>query len=450
MRGARGEGSLRLVRRSFYLAILFSSGIASAQTTPVAMTPDEAAKAEAVARTFLEKVSGGNPAGTQASFDDAMRAALPPEKLSALWGKIQDQFGAFQALDKVTVKPNPVGSAAMMTTRFSRASAILKVVVNQNGQIAGFWYAPAWKPPSYVTSSSFTERAINVGSTPALPGHLAVPNGKGPFPLAILVHGSGPGDEDETVGENKPFKDLALGLASRGIAVMRYDKRTHVPPPPTPLTVQTEYFASVLEALRLARANPDIAPRRIVLIGHSQGAQLAPWLARDYPGLAGIALLAPPTRSPLDAAIEQLEQLAAQHPGNTQLAAQITALKHDRERLRSPDLRPDEMIFHAPGSYWMSLRGYDAVATAASLSIPIFVAQGERDYNVTVTGDYPQWQSGLAKKTNVVFKRYPNLNHLFITWGGTPSVEDNLHAGHVDKQLVDDLTAWILALPPAK
>ena len=98
------------------------------------------------------------------------------------------------------------------------------------GKIAGFSMRPppaAYVPPSYVDPSKFTEEEVSFGTAPwILPGTLAMPVGAGPFPAVILVHGSGPNDRDETLGPNKPFKDIALGLASRGIAVLRYEKRT--------------------------------------------------------------------------------------------------------------------------------------------------------------------------------------------------------------------------------
>ena len=84
------------------------------------------------------------------------------------------------------------------------------------------------KPVAY-NKEKMQERDITVGADDfKLPGTLTLPVGKKKAPVVILVHGSGPQDRDETVGPNKPFRDLAWGLAERGIATVRYDKRTKV------------------------------------------------------------------------------------------------------------------------------------------------------------------------------------------------------------------------------
>ncbi|MDZ7606573.1 MAG: hypothetical protein U5K79_13515 [Cyclobacteriaceae bacterium] len=57
---------------------------------------------------------------------------------------------------------------------------------------------------------------------------MTLPKGKNSFPIVLFVHGSGPNDRDETIGPNKPFRDIAYGLAEKGIASLRYDKRTFV------------------------------------------------------------------------------------------------------------------------------------------------------------------------------------------------------------------------------
>src|SRR5437868_1155092 len=77
-----------------------------------------------------------------------------------------------------------------------------------------------------VNRDTFDEREVTVGKGEwELPGTLGLPKGSGPFPAVVLVQGSGPQDRDETMGVNKPFQDIAWGLASNGIAVLRYDKR---------------------------------------------------------------------------------------------------------------------------------------------------------------------------------------------------------------------------------
>src|SRR5439155_1698817 len=81
-------------------------------------------------------------------------------------------------------------------------------------------------PALYVHPSDFRAVDVSVGTAPfVLGGTLTVPVGLGPFPGVVLLHGSGPQDRDETIGASKVFKDLAEGLASRGIEVLRYDKR---------------------------------------------------------------------------------------------------------------------------------------------------------------------------------------------------------------------------------
>jgi len=96
--------------------------------------------------------------------------------------------------------------------------------------VVGFFIVPvepATPPPDrrlrLCEAGPYRERDVTVAREWSLPGTLTIPVGPGPFPAVVLVHGSGPNDRDETVGANKPFRDLALGLASRGIAVLRYE-----------------------------------------------------------------------------------------------------------------------------------------------------------------------------------------------------------------------------------
>ena len=117
----------------------------------------------------------------------------------------------------------------------------------------------------------------------------SLPNGVENAPVAILVHGSGPQDRDESFGPNRPFRDLAAGLATKGIAVLRYDKRTKRYPESfadlkNP-TVKEETVDDVSSAIEYLKYRPEIDGRRITVIGHSLGGMLAPGSPRQSRGL---------------------------------------------------------------------------------------------------------------------------------------------------------------------
>ena len=93
-------------------------------------------------------------------------------------------------------------------------------------------------------------------------------------------------------------------------------------------------------------------------------------------------------------------------------------------------------------AYWLALRDYDAPATAAKLSLPLFIGQGERDYQVT-SEDFAGWKKKLAGCKRVTFKSYPTLNHLFMEGKGKAKPQEYDRAGHVAEELVNDLAGWM-------
>ena len=150
--------------------------------------------------------------------------------------------------------------------------------------------------PPYVDSEAFTEREVTVGRGEwSLPGTLSVPLQGDLHPAVVLVHGSGPNDRDETIGANKPFKDLALGLASKGVAVLRYEKRTlehgsKMASLMEVLTPEEEVIEDALAAVSLLKETEGIDPDRIYVLGHSLGGTLAPRIAQGDPHIAGFGV----------------------------------------------------------------------------------------------------------------------------------------------------------------
>jgi uncharacterized protein len=300
------------------------------------------------------------------------------------------------------------------------------------------------------------EREVSVPGPVPLPGTLTIPAGRGPFPGVIIVHGSGGGDRDLTLGSNppqsliKPYRDLAWGLAQRGVAVLRYDKRTRVQPmwfAGKAFTVFDETVDDAVSALGLLRAQPEVQGARSFLIGHSLGGMLAPRIAQVDGKLAGIILLAGATRAGL---VDQIEsQLAyiqsVSGADSAAVKAQRTQLAPLLERIRA--LRPADsadtrILLGAPARYYLDLAGYDPARAMRGLAAPLLVLQGLRDYQVT-PAQLDDWLAALGPRAKLEVHRYEGLNHLFLRGTGPPSPADYNHAGQVDPQVIADIAKWI-------
>jgi dienelactone hydrolase len=275
----------------------------------------------------------------------------------------------------------------------------------------------------------------------------------------VLLGGSGPLDRDETIGRNKPFKDLAWGLASRGVAVMRFDKVTYahgseVKSDPD-FTVADEYVPHAVAAIALLRAHPAVDPGRIFLLGHSLGGSVAPRVAAGEPLVAGLVILAGGAQPLHWAAVRQVRYLASLDPATAAAARPaIEAMSRQARMLDSPRLSPStpasELPFGAPASYWLDLRAYDPVAVAAALGKPILILQGGRDYQATVADDLARWKAGLARRPGVTFRVYLPDNHFFFPGSGPSSPAELEPAQHVDPAVVADIASWLAPAIPKR
>jgi hypothetical protein len=183
---------------------------------------------EAKTRDLLTAAARGDFDAASRDFGDVMNQALPTAKFAATWKALEDKVGHWQSIEGLELEPEHGVWSMVATSRFERDRLRVKVVYDVRNQVVGLFFLPVpvgWIAPPYARPGAFEERQARVGARPALPGVLTIPIGGGSFPAVVLVHGSGPSDEDESVGGVKVFKDLAWGLASRGVAVLRYVKR---------------------------------------------------------------------------------------------------------------------------------------------------------------------------------------------------------------------------------
>jgi len=410
-------------------------------------------------KDFVELLAKEDFAGAVGRFDDTMRIALPEGKLRETWQTLQAQAGAFQKQLGVTETKLAGYDVVLVTCQFKQMVLDAKVVFDTNAKVAGLFFVPSHPaanssgPPPYAQTHAFQEKEFTVGNGDwRLPGTLTLPTAGGPWPVVVLVHGSGPNDRDETIGANKPFRDLAWGLATKGIAVLRYEKRTREHAAMFKgatlgkLTVQEETIDDALSAVNQLRAMAGLDPKRIFVLGHSLGGMVAPRIGLADPNLAGLIILAGATRPLEDLMVEQtryLLSLSGKPSGeNQEKLDQVLAEAAKVKKLTAADTSSSAMFLHAPAAYWLDLREHDPLAIVKGLRQPLLILQGGRDYQVTEV-DFNRWKEALGAHPNVIFKLYPKLNHLFMAGEGKSTPDEYEEPGHVAEAVVTDIAAWL-------
>jgi dienelactone hydrolase len=437
--------------------LLLCAAVLLATGAPLAAADDKG-DSQALAKTVLDALVKEDFGAAYKHLGEEAKKQLPEDKLKDAWKMVREQFGAFKSVVSTNFEKQGLDDIITLTCQFEKGPLDVRITVSGT-EVHGLFFTPnaklAYKPPDYVKEGAFRE--IDVTISPGdweLPGTLTLPaKGEGPFPAVILVHGSGPHDRDESVGRHLPFRDLAWGLACKGVAVLRYEKRTkqygyRIVKQNIPVTIKEEVLDDVAAAAALLRARKDIDAKKIFVLGHSLGGHLAPKIAQRDDKLAGLILLAGNSRPLPTLVAEQVDYLLSlsDKPSDEE-KKQVEEIKKQVERIKDPKLADSkaqtEQILGAPISYWLSLRDYDAPAAAAKVKAPLLVLQGERDYQVTMT-DFDGWKKALKDRKDVTFKSYPALNHLFVVGEGKSKPAEYYESvGHVSATVIDDIAEWI-------
>jgi dienelactone hydrolase len=298
---------------------------------------------------------------------------------------------------------------------------------------------------------------IQVAADPDYPlnGLLTIPDGnRDPLPAIVMVHGSGASNMDEKVLKLTPFKDLAEGLAKRGIASLRYDKRTFAHgrkcARQKDITVREETIDDALAALDLLKSDPRIDPERIYILGHSMGAMLAPRIGAAWGCARGLIMMAGTPFRLEDIVLRQLKQgqsgnplmrliLNAQYKKYARLFDGLYEMS-DEESLRK------KFAGNLTLYYFKEMGQKTAVDYLLESDLPALILQGGKDFQVLENEDFVAFREQLKDRPGIEYKVYPELNHCFVNSLYSDILKASKEYGterHIPEEVFDDIAAFL-------
>lgn len=387
---------------------------------------------------------------------EAVASQVTQDQLQASWDSLLSMLGVYGGVASQASYSQQGMIQVVITEKYSLQDLQTVFVYDADGKVAGFNFTFPEERTPYVPESTDTyeEVPIQVGAeSQKMDGILTLPKNAEHPPVVVMVQGSGQSDLNESVGNgNRPFADIAHGLAQQGIATIRYNKRFYQYPPSSVegLTIEAEVTDDVRSAIQLAAADSRVDSGRIYVLGHSLGGMLAPKIAQDNPEVKGIICMAGTLRQLQDVMLEQTKAIldANANLSPEKKAESLSQLEEEYKKFDNLFTEnPPDTILGQPGTYWASLNAVDLKEVVKGLTIPILILQGENDFQVYASVDYPLWEETLKGKDTVTYHLYPGLSHLFMP-ASSAKYDPALYSspGHVDEQVIRDIGDWINSL----
>lgn len=374
-------------------------------------------------------------------FDETIKTKISETVLKETVEKLEAQLGKFKSI----IETNNEAVTFSYYSEFEKMKLDIKISFNESNKIVGFFFVPH---KEFKKENSLGKELNIKSSNIELKGTLLNSENGNLKKLVIFAHGSGPNDRDETIFENKPFKDIAENLYSKGISSYRFDKRTLSNPESfnDKSTIDDEVTNDIINIVAYFKNDSKFSNYEITVLGHSLGAYLLPRIANKSNQISKIILLAGNSR-PLDhLIIEQYEYLYKLTPtqelkdASQKVKEQIAVLNSKSFNINTPK---EKLPFNLSANYWQSVLNYKPLNEIQKVKIPILILQGERDYQVTMK-DFKLWKTNLKNNKKVSFISYPKLNHIFISGEKSSDPKEYAIKGIVDEKVIEDIKNFII------
>ncbi|OYU96986.1 MAG: hypothetical protein CFE21_01470 [Bacteroidetes bacterium B1(2017)] len=386
-------------------------------------------------------------------MDKDMKRVLDVEKLQGFWDVLEMRMGAVKEVGEPKITDRDSLFISVTPIQFEKQKIALKLVFNKQALISGMYLEaanPQHIPAAYIDASRFYENKKTLADpTYPVEGMLTLPNRGKPFPVVIIVAGSGPTDKDLTMGPNRVYKDIAWGLASKGVAAFRYDKRTKTYGAEIAknknATVKEEYLLDLQLAVQMLKKNPDIDSTRIYILGHSEGGYLMPYFEKNIKGIAGYIGFAAAYSEMAPMIYDQLVYLQSMAPKKDQ--ASFEPIKHQAiyaQTKLNENSPTDSLPLGISAAYLMYLNQNSPQKLSLNLNQKkVLFIQGGRDYQVPPS-ELEKWKQALKANTQADFEVYPVLNHLGLEGKGKSKPEEYESPGNVPEEVINRMVRFVL------
>lgn len=275
-----------------------------------------------------------------------------------------------------------------------------------------------------------------------LAGTLTLPEGKGPFPVAILISGSGPQDRDESFMGHKPFSVLADYLSRNGIAVLRYDDRgVGASTGDFSAATSADFATDANAAVNYLKTRAEIKGDSIGLVGHSEGGLIAPISAVMNKEINFIVMLAGPGTNLDHLVLSQRrlmgasqgvskEELDKTEPTIVKILSEVKSSSSQADAVAKvnailtpelltemgvPEERKDLIVRTFTSPWYLYFLKHKPAAFISKLEIPVLAINGALDQQVPPDENLSAIRAALVNNPDATVLELEGLNHLFQT-----------------------------------